>query len=76
MSGFASSPFEALTIYSEVLQDSAFELMDAGKVTFASGASITLSRDCQRQVLDIRVAAAQVSRRTRQRILEITVPAL
>src|ERR1700688_174598 len=52
LSGFASSPFEALTIYSEVLQDSAFELMDAGKVTFASGASITLSRERQQQVFD------------------------
>jgi succinyl-CoA:acetate CoA-transferase len=52
LSGFASSPFDALTIYSEVLQDSAFELMDAGKVAFASGASITLSQDRQRQVFD------------------------
>jgi succinyl-CoA:acetate CoA-transferase len=43
LSGFGASPFEALTIYSEVLQDSAFELMDTGKVTFASAASITLS---------------------------------
>ncbi|CAH2810496.1 MAG: Acetyl-CoA hydrolase [uncultured Caballeronia sp.] len=52
LSGFASSPFEALTIYSEVLQDSTFELMDAGKVRFASGASITLSQDRQQQVFE------------------------
>jgi len=43
LSGFGASPFEALTIYSEVLQDSTFELIEAGKVTFASAASITLS---------------------------------
>ncbi|WP_213781266.1 acetyl-CoA hydrolase/transferase family protein [Caballeronia sp. dw_276] len=52
LSGFARSPFEALTIYSEVLQDSTFELMDEGKVSFASGASITLSADCQRRVFE------------------------
>jgi succinyl-CoA:acetate CoA-transferase len=45
LSGFAASPFEALTIYSEVLQDSTFDLLDAGRATFASGASITLSAE-------------------------------
>ncbi|WEY42802.1 MULTISPECIES: acetyl-CoA hydrolase/transferase family protein [Paraburkholderia] len=50
LSGFVSSPFEALTIYSEVLQDSTFDLLDEGKVTFASGASITLSAARQKQV--------------------------
>ncbi|PLZ03149.1 propionyl-CoA--succinate CoA transferase [Burkholderia sp. WAC0059] len=51
LSGFAASPFEALTIYSEVLQDSTFDLFDAGKLDFASGASITLSAARQQQVL-------------------------
>ncbi len=37
-------------MYSEVLQDSTFDLMDAGTVTFASGASITLSTARQAQV--------------------------
>ncbi|SAK74367.1 succinate CoA transferase [Caballeronia ptereochthonis] len=50
LSGFAASPFEALTIYSEVLQDSTFDLLDSGKATFASGASITLSAQRQAQV--------------------------
>ena len=50
LSGFAASPFEALTIYSEVLQDSTFDLLDSGKATFASGASITLSAARQAQV--------------------------
>ncbi|MDR5747113.1 acetyl-CoA hydrolase/transferase family protein [Caballeronia sp. LZ029] len=51
LSGFAASPFEALTIYSEVLQDSTFDLLDSGKATFASGASITLSGERQDKVL-------------------------
>lgn len=51
LSGFAHSPFEALTMYSEVLQDSTFDLIDAGKMVFASGSSITLSGPRQTQVL-------------------------
>ncbi|MGA3602509.1 succinate CoA transferase [Lysinibacillus agricola] len=41
--GFKDSEFENLEIYSEVLQDAVFELIDAGKVNFASATSITLS---------------------------------
>ncbi len=36
MSGFIDGPFSGLTMYSEVLQDSTFELIDAGKMDFAS----------------------------------------
>lgn len=43
MSGLMASSFEKLTMYSEVLQDSTFDLIDAGKLDFASGSSITLS---------------------------------
>jgi succinyl-CoA:acetate CoA-transferase len=43
MHGLIRSPFSALKMYSEVLQDSTFELFDAGKLVFASGSSITLS---------------------------------
>ena len=43
MCGLIDSPFEDLTMYSEVLQDSTFDLIDAGKMRFASGSSITLS---------------------------------
>jgi succinyl-CoA:acetate CoA-transferase len=43
LSGFIDSPFHDLTMYSEVLQDSTFDLFDAGKLRFASGSSITLS---------------------------------
>lgn len=44
MHGFLDSPFHDLTMYSEVLQDSTFDLFDAGKLNFASGSSITLSK--------------------------------
>ncbi|WP_153101933.1 acetyl-CoA hydrolase/transferase family protein [Paraburkholderia hayleyella] len=50
LAGFAESPFEPFPIYSEVLQDSTFDLLDVGKATFASGASITLSAARQQQV--------------------------
>ncbi len=51
MHGFLDSRFANLTMYSEVLQDSAFELLDAGKLRFASGSSFTLSADRYAQVL-------------------------
>jgi succinyl-CoA:acetate CoA-transferase len=43
LSGLADAPFSGMTMYSEVLQDSAFDLLDAGKLDFASASSITLS---------------------------------
>jgi succinyl-CoA:acetate CoA-transferase len=50
LSGFIDSPFEHMSMYSEVLQDSTFELFDAGKLDFASGSSITLSPQKSREV--------------------------
>jgi len=50
VSGLIDGPFEHLTMYSEVLQDSTFELFDAGKLDFASGSSITLSEAKAREV--------------------------
>ncbi|GAX89412.1 acetyl-CoA hydrolase/transferase family protein [Effusibacillus lacus] len=41
--GFMTSEFSNLEVYSEVLQDAVFDLLDAGKIRFASGCSITLS---------------------------------
>ncbi|AXF56214.1 acetyl-CoA hydrolase/transferase family protein [Salicibibacter kimchii] len=41
--GLLESEFTDLEVYSEVLQDAVFDLLDAGKVRFASGCSITLS---------------------------------
>ena len=51
LNGFLDSPFHDLTMYSEVLQDSTFDLMDAGKMVFASGSSITLSEPRAREVM-------------------------
>lgn len=48
--GMIDSEFEDLEVYSEVLQDSVFDLIDAGKVSFASCCSITLSEPKMKQV--------------------------
>lgn len=48
--GLVDSRFHDLTMYSEVLQDSTFDLFDAGKLNFASGSSITLSQSYQEKV--------------------------
>ncbi|TLV04028.1 succinate CoA transferase [Dyadobacter luticola] len=50
LQGFAESDFEHLTIYSEVLQDSTFDLFDADKLDFASGSSITVSETCYQRI--------------------------
>jgi succinyl-CoA:acetate CoA-transferase len=41
--GLIGSPFSNMTMFSEVLQDSAIELLDSGQLAFASASSITLS---------------------------------
>ncbi|MET3575934.1 acetyl-CoA hydrolase/transferase family protein [Bhargavaea ullalensis] len=48
--GMVESEFEHLEVYSEVLQDAVFDLIDAGKVDFASCCSITLSDEKMKQV--------------------------
>ncbi|WP_414842598.1 acetyl-CoA hydrolase/transferase family protein [Geobacillus thermoleovorans] len=48
--GLLDSEFCDLEVYSEVLQDAMFDLLDAGKVRFASGCSITLSENKMKQV--------------------------
>ncbi len=48
--GLIESDFEDLTVYSEVLQDAVFDLIDAGKVNFASCCSITLSEEKMEKV--------------------------
>ena len=50
LTGFVNSPFHNLQMYSEVLQDSTFDLFDAGKLDFASASSITLSEACAARV--------------------------
>ncbi|MDR4888060.1 acetyl-CoA hydrolase/transferase family protein [Fredinandcohnia sp. QZ13] len=48
--GMLDSEFTDLEVYSEVLQDAVFDLMDAGKVNFASCCSITLSEEKMKKV--------------------------
>lgn len=50
LEGFLQSEFEDLKIFSEVLQDAVFNLIDAGKVSFASCTSITISEELQKKV--------------------------
>lgn len=45
LGGLVDSDFEDLVIYSEVIQDSAIDLIEKGKVVFASGTSLTISPD-------------------------------
>ncbi|WP_139492418.1 acetyl-CoA hydrolase/transferase family protein [Brevibacillus dissolubilis] len=49
--GFMDSEFTDLEVYSEVLQDSVFDLIDAGKIKYASGCSLTLSKEKMAEVL-------------------------
>ncbi len=45
LGGLVESDFTDLTCYTEVIQDSMFDLIDAGKVTVASGTSFTPSAE-------------------------------
>lgn len=45
LGGLVESDFENLTCYTEVIQDSMFDLIDAGKVSIASGTSFTPSEE-------------------------------
>jgi len=46
LTGFKDSNFYDLTMFSEVLQDSTFDLLDSGILSFASASSITVSSTC------------------------------
>lgn len=50
--GMIDSEFKDLVVYSEVLQDAVFDLMDAGKVDFASACSMTLSEEKMKEVFN------------------------
>lgn len=52
LTGFIDSNFYDLTMFSEVLQDSAFDMMDAGKLSFASASSVTVSESCYDRVFN------------------------
>lgn len=48
--GMLDSEFKDLTIYTEVLQDAVLDLIDSGKVKFASSCSLTLSDEKREQL--------------------------
>ncbi|MHC8950600.1 succinate CoA transferase [Sphingobacterium hungaricum] len=52
LSGFKHSNFYDLTMFSEVLQDSTFDLIDSGILSFASASSITVSAECYDRVFN------------------------
>lgn len=52
VSGLVDSPYENLCVFTEVIQDGMFDLIDAGKLTFASGTSLTPSPDGLRRFYD------------------------
>ncbi len=52
LTGFENSNFYDLTMFSEVLQDSTFDLIDSGKLSFASASSITVSQECYSRVIN------------------------
>jgi len=49
--GLVDSPFRDLKMYSEVLQDSTIELLDSGRLAFASASSVTLSKQVYQRFL-------------------------
>lgn len=52
LGGLVHSSFENLTCYTEVIQDSMFDLIDAGKVTVASGTALTPSEEGLKRLHD------------------------
>ena len=52
LSGLKTGPFSNLTMYSEVAQDSTFELIDAGMMDFASCTAITISPEMSKKVFE------------------------
>lgn len=52
MAGLGTGNFKDLVMFSEVLQDSTFHLMDSGKMSFASASSITVSEECYKHVFE------------------------
>lgn len=49
--GLLESPFDNMTMYSEVLQDSSIDLLESGRMAFASASSMTLSKACYERVM-------------------------
>ena len=52
INGLVNSDFEDLTVYTEVIQDGMFDLIDAGKLVIASGTALSPSPDCLQRFYD------------------------
>lgn len=52
ISGFVNSDLEHLSVYTEVIQDGMFDLIDAGKLDFASGTALSPSPDGLKKFYD------------------------
>lgn len=52
LGGLVESDFENIDFYSEVIQDSVFDLIDAGKIRVASGTSLTPSKKGLKRLFD------------------------
>lgn len=50
LTGLVDSPFEAMTAYTEVIQDGMLDLIKAGKLTIASATAFSLSPDAAAEV--------------------------
>lgn len=50
LSGLKDWPTEGLLVYTEVIQDAIFDLIDAGKLEFASGTALTPSPECANRI--------------------------
>ena len=52
INGLVNSDFEDLTVFTEVIQDGMFDLIDAGKLRVCSGTALSPSPDCLKKFYD------------------------
>ena len=52
INGLVNSDFEDLTVFTEVVQDGMFDLIDAGKLRVCSGTALSPSPDCLKKFYD------------------------
>lgn len=52
INGLVESDFEDLTVFTEVIQDGMFDLIDAGKLRVCSGTALSPSPDCLKKFYD------------------------
>ena len=52
--GFADSPFEGMSMFTEVAQDAVFDLLDSGKMTVVSTSSLSLTQPYMKLLDDVK----------------------